>query len=93
MISSVRALIVAQIVSMVVAVTVVMVGAPSVVRAHEGHGDHRHDGAASVARHVWHPVTFAGWVLTGIVLAMSIAAVGYVVVHLQRRRAAMLRRH
>jgi uncharacterized membrane protein YozB (DUF420 family) len=89
MIASVRALIV----SVTIAVMVVMVGAPSVVRAHEGHGDHRHDGAASVARTVWHPVTFAGWVLTGMVLAGLIVVIGYVVVNLQRRRVAMLRRH
>lgn len=69
----------------VAAAVAVFVGVPSAVLAHEGHGDHTHDGAAAVVRHVWHPVTFAGWVLTGIVVAAMIAAVGYVVVNLRRR--------
>lgn len=78
--------------ALVVAVSVaVVVGIPSAVLAHEGHGDHTHDGAAAVVRNVWHPVTFAGWVLTGIVLATIGAAVGYMVVNLRRR--ATITRH
>ena len=72
-------------------VVTVLVGVPSAVLAHEGRGDHTHDGAAAAVRNVWHPVTFAGWVLTGLVVAAMIAAVGYVVVNLRRR--ATITRH
>lgn len=74
--------------ALMVAAVAVLVGVPSAVFAHEGRGDHTHDGAAAVARNVWHPVTFAGWVLTGIVVAGLIAMVGYVVVQLRKRATA-----
>jgi len=62
-----------------------VVGLPAVGSAHEGHGDHRHDGAAVVLERAWHPVSFAQWVIVGVVIGAAVVG-GVLALGVVRRR-------